>query len=231
MADQDIETTGAPAQITAGLVKLSLALRHQAWQDSSQRGLTPTQSQILALIDTLGATAVSVSTVAEQLSITKGTASEAVSALERKQLLRKEADSSDGRAVVLKLTRTGRRKAELAAQWPDVVVAAVGALRSTEQAAFLKGLIGVIRNLQDSGAIPTARMCAQCRFFRPNQYPGQKKPHRCAYIEAPIANVELRIDCAEMELAEAGLQPQLVEALFSGKRLDSSVFEAKGTVR
>ncbi len=221
MDQEDTEKASAPAQITAGLVKLSLALRHQAWQASGRSGLTPTQAQILFLVESLGSSAVSVSTVAEQLSVTKGTASEAVSALERKGLLRKEADSSDGRAVVLELTRKGRREAQRSAQWPDVVLSAIGALPRVEQAAFLRALIGVIRNLQERGAIPTARMCAQCRFFRPNQYPGRDKPHHCAYLEAPIADVDLRIDCNEMEPAEIDLQPRLIEALYAGRSIET----------
>lgn len=221
MKHDGTETASAPAQITAGLVKLSLALRHQAWQVSGQSGLTPTQAQILVLVESLGATGVSVSTVAQQLSVTKGTASGAVSALERKGLVRKKADSSDGRAVVLELTRKGRREAERSAQWPDVVLGAIGTLPRAEQVAFLRALIGVIRNLQERGAIPTARMCAQCRFFRPNQYPGRDKPHHCAYLEAPIADVDLRIDCDEMEPAEIDLQPQLLEALYAGTSIDA----------
>ena len=65
------------AQITAGLFKLALVLRHQAWQASGQRGLTPTQSQILSFVAALKP-GVPVSAVAQQLSVTKGTASEAV---------------------------------------------------------------------------------------------------------------------------------------------------------
>ncbi len=221
--------TGASAQIVTGLLKLSLVLRHEAWQASGQRGLTPTQSQILALMASLGA--ISVSTVARQLSITKGTASQAVSTLERKELLRKDADSSDGRAVALKLTRKGRREAQRSAQWPNVVVAAAHSIPSGDQGAFLRGLTALIRSLQEQDAVPTSRMCAQCRFFRPNLYPGQEKTHHCAYIKAPIADVDLRIDCGEMEPADAELQPLLTEALLGGTSIDPSLLEGEGPSR
>ncbi len=210
------EPTAEPGiQITAGLFKLALVLRHQAWQASGQRGLTPTQSQILALLSAIRP-GVQVSAVAQHLSITKGTASEAVSALERKNLLHKEADPADGRAVILKLTRSGRREAKRSEQWPEIVVQAINALPSAEQGGFLRGLIGLIRTLQEQGVIPTSRMCAECRFFRPNHHPGQEKPHCCRYLDAPIADVELRVDCAEMEPAAADVRPRLMEALFAG---------------
>ncbi len=206
-------------QVTSGLIKLSMVLRHQAWQESGKRGLTPTQSQVLAVVAALGR-GVTVSSVAQHLSVTKGSASVAVSALEEKDLLRKMADPSDGRVVHLVLTRTGRREAQRSTQWPEVVVQSIGALPDTEQGGFLRGLIGVIRNLQEQGAIPTSRMCTECRFFRPNQNPGQDKPHHCNFIDAAIADADLRIDCAEMEPADADVRPQLLEALFSGHSID-----------
>lgn len=208
-------------QITAGLFKLALVLRHQAWQASGQRGLTPTQSQILALVAAIGP-GVPVSAVAQHLSVTKGSASVAVSALEKKGLLRKEADPADGRVVRLKLTGSGRREAQRSTQWPEIVVQAVNTLPHAEQGGFLRGLTGLIRNLQEQGGVPTSRMCIECRFFRPNHYPGQDKPHHCDFIQAAIADADLRIDCAEMEPAAPDVREQLLAALFSGKQFAPS---------
>ncbi|MDF1800757.1 MAG: MarR family winged helix-turn-helix transcriptional regulator [Planctomycetota bacterium] len=216
--DKDIAASAPGQQVTVGLVKLSLVLRHQAWQSSGKRGLTPTQSQVLALVATLG-TGVTVSLVAEHLSVTKGSASVAISALEKKGLLEKRPDPNDGRVVHLKLTRGGRAEAKRSTQWPEVLVQAIDSLPDTEQGGFLRGLIGVIRNLQAQGQIPTSRMCAECRFFRPNQYPGTEKLHHCDFIDEPIADVDLRIDCAEMEPADPAVRPKLMEALFSGAQL------------
>jgi DNA-binding MarR family transcriptional regulator len=220
MARRGATNGTAGEQVAAGLFKLSLVLRHQAWQASGQQGLTPTQSQILALLNAPDGTT-SVSGVAEALSITKGTASEAVSALERKGLLRKEPDPADGRAILLKLTQGGRAEAERSAQWPEILVQAVEALPDAEQAGFLRGLMGLIRALQEQGAVPTARRWAECRYFRPNQYPGKPKPHRCEYLRAAIADTDFRIDCPEMEPAAPEIRQQLVTALFNGTQLVS----------
>ena len=205
----------AGAQVTAGLVKLSMVLRQQAWQASGQRGLTPTQSQILALVAAQGPGVV-VSAVSKALSVTKGTASEAISALERKGLIRKDPDAEDGRVVRLRVTQAGRKEARLSAVWPDLVVKAISGLPVAEQAGFLRGVIGLIRSLQEEGAISASRMCVDCRFFSPNQYPGQDRPHHCHYIGGAIADVDLRVDCNEMEPAEVELKPQLLAALFQG---------------
>lgn len=205
-------------QITTGLFKLALALRHLSWQHSGSRGLTPTQSQILAFMTTLGP-GVSVSEVARHLSITKGTASESVSALERKELLVKVTDPKDGRKVLLQLSSSGRREAQLSVQWPEVIVGSVSALPQEEQSGLLRGLIGLIMNMQKEGAVPTSRMCTECRFFQPNRYPGDERPHHCAFLDSPISDVDLRIDCEEMEPAAAEARPHLLEAFLTGMPL------------
>jgi len=209
---------GPATRIAAGLFKLALVIRHQSWKAAGERGLTPTQSQILALLASLpGDTGVKA--LAEQLSITMGTASEAVSALERKELLTKANSPTDGRAVVLKLTRRGRGQAKKCREWPEVLVDAAHTLPTAEQAGFLRGLVGMIRSLQEQGAVPTTRMCVGCRYFRPNEYPGSEKAHHCGYLDTAIADVDLRIDCDDMEPASEAASPQLMEALFAGTAL------------
>lgn len=210
---------GPRTHIAAGLFKLALVLRHQSWKAAGGRGLTPTQSQILALLATRS-TEVGIKAVAEQLAVTMGTASEAVSALERKELVTKVPSTSDGRALLLRLTRLGRREARKASEWPEVLVQAANALPLGEQAGLLRGLVGMIRELQERGAVPMARMCVGCRFFRPNTAPGEEKAHFCAFIQAPIGDAELRVDCPEMEPVTAELRPRLWNAFVLGAPFD-----------
>lgn len=195
-------------RILAGLAKLSLVMRHEAWRASGKRGLTPTQSQILCAI--AGSRApVGVTWVANQLKVTMGTASEAVKALAEKGLVEKTTDAQDGRAVALRLTRAGRREAARAGQWPDSMRKAVVSLPEDDRAALLRGLIGMVRFLQEQGAVSTARMCVQCRYFRPNAHRGAARPHHCQFIDAPIADADLRLDCDEMEPAPVELRSRL----------------------
>jgi len=70
------------------------------------------------------------------------TASEAVAALVEKGLVRKEANETDGRAVVLRLTARGVREAGIASEWPAAIVDAVEAMSEAERATLLRGLIG-----------------------------------------------------------------------------------------
>ncbi|MGH3013133.1 MAG: MarR family winged helix-turn-helix transcriptional regulator, partial [Gaiellaceae bacterium] len=64
---------------------------------------------------------------------------------------------------------------------------------------FLRGLTKMIRVLQEQGRIPPARMCATCRYFRPNAHRDSERPHHCAFVDAPFGGGELRLDCADQE--------------------------------
>ncbi|MFG0329954.1 MAG: MarR family winged helix-turn-helix transcriptional regulator [Phycisphaerales bacterium] len=212
---------GPPApQVAAGLAKLALVFRHEAWQAAGEHGLAPTQAQILAVV--AGAAApVGVSRVAEQLAITAGTASAAVSTLVDKGLLEKRRSRDDARAIRLHLTRKGQRLAATAAEWPESILAAAEALPEAEKAGLVRGLVALIRELQERGAVPTARMCVGCRYFRPNEYPGASRRHHCDYIDAPIGDADLRVNCAEMEPASAELAPRLWSMFIEGRPLEA----------
>jgi hypothetical protein len=80
--------------------------------------------------------------------------------------------------------------------------------------------VGLIRELQSRGAVPTARMCVGCRYFRPNEHPGSDAAHHCAYIDAPIGDADLRVDCPEMEPVEAGGGERLWRVFIEGEPLD-----------
>jgi DNA-binding MarR family transcriptional regulator len=209
--------TGTSDQVATGLAKLALVFRHDAWRATGEHGLTPTQAQILTVIAAAREPA-GLSAVADALAITAGTASAAVSTLVDKGLVRKERAADDGRAIVLKLTRRGT-SAVKASQWPASVLSAVAALSSPDQAGLLRGLIALIRELQDRGAVPTQRMCTGCRHFRPNEYPGQPRQHHCMYIDAPIGDSELRIHCAEMEPADDAMTNRLWNVFVEGRPL------------
>ncbi|MCC6320825.1 MAG: winged helix-turn-helix transcriptional regulator [Phycisphaerales bacterium] len=211
------QTTGG--RIVAGLSKVAMVFRRSQWAASGQRSLTPTQSQILAVV--AGASGpMGLKAVAERLAVTMATASEAVGALVGKGLLRKEADEADGRAVLLRLTARGTREAAKASDWPAAIVEAVDAMPGPERATLLRGVVGMIRTMQERGLVPTSRMCVECRYFRPNEYRGEARPHHCLYIDAPIGDADLRVDCAEMEPADDATRPRLWEVFVHGKPLD-----------
>ncbi len=187
-------------QLATGLHKLGLALRHEAWLSGAARGLSPTQAQLMVAV--ARAPGRRLGELAAELGLSEATTSEAVGALVAKRLVKKTRAQDDARAVRLEATAAGRREAGRASQWPDHFLAALDGLDAGEQGVLLRALTKIIRALQEEGRIPVARMCASCRYFRPNAHPGRARPHHCAFVDAAFGERELRLECAEHEPAE-----------------------------
>ncbi len=183
--------------ILIGLAKISLALKNQSWQDATQYGLSPTQAQILALLQAQGLAGMRLLEVADGLAVTSATASDAVRVLGEKGLIQKTKAQGDGRAIAITLTDPGRQLAEKTSCWSDLLLGTVDELSAAEQTVFLGGLIKMIRKLQESGQIPIAKMCVTCRFFQPDLYPESDRPHHCDLVNEPFGNRNLRLACSD----------------------------------
>lgn len=187
-------------RIATGLHKLGLALKHQEWTRASEHGLSPTQGQILALLDADGA--LRASDVGARLGIGLPTISEAVTTLVAKGFVRRTPDASHPRARLLRLTAAGRRRSVQTRAWPELLTQAVGVLSTAEQATLLTALMKMIRTLQEQGQIPVQRMCVTCTHFRPHVRDGET-PHHCAFVDAPMGAPHLRLDCTDHGAASA----------------------------
>lgn len=192
-------------RLVVGLAKIGLAARHHAWRGAQGQNLTPTQGQILALLRAQPEVGLRLSAVASQLAVSQATVSESVRVLTEKGLVRKDRARDDGRAVALFLTPAGETAADQAAGWSDYLLSALDALNPDEQEAFLRGIVKLIRTLQVRGEIPLSGMCLTCNHFRPNVHPGSTFPHHCAFVDAPLRDRLLRLDCADYEAAPAAL--------------------------
>ncbi len=140
----------------------------------------------------------SVTAAAGHAGVRKATASDAVAALERKTLVRKYSDASDGRAIALKATAKGNRVAQ---KWPSSFAPVIAGLSAAEQELLLGLVVKMIRQLQLRQLIAPQRTCVTCRHFRENSAPGTSTPHYCAFVGAPMAQRHLRVDCPEHQSA------------------------------
>jgi DNA-binding MarR family transcriptional regulator len=181
--------------ILIGLEKIGMALKSQSWQDAGQQGLTPTQGQILNLLVSNGG--VGLSEIAKNLGVTAATASDAIAALVDKGLVQKTRSPTDGRAIEITLTNPGQQAAGQTATWSNFLLTSMDELTAEEKVIFLRGLIKIIKKLQEQGKISVAKMCVTCSFFQPDRYPNSEQPHHCGLVDAPFADGNLRITCAE----------------------------------
>jgi DNA-binding MarR family transcriptional regulator len=199
MTESTTETTddALSRRVMMGLTKIGLALRSQARVSATERGLSTTQGEILAML--LRKSGMNLSEVAHALAVTRPTASDAVDALVRKGLVDKNRSPRDPRALSLVLTLKGQREARRAASWPDALLRAVEALSLEEQRVWLRGLVKMLRALEEDGAIHGVRMCPSCAFLSNAPDPEAAMPHRCTLFSFELGEADFRIDCSSHE--------------------------------
>ncbi|MFC5473618.1 MarR family winged helix-turn-helix transcriptional regulator [Paraherbaspirillum soli] len=197
----DSISTPIESRIATSFARIGTAMRSQAWELAVANGLTPTQVDILALL-AARSSPLRLSVIAEQLAITPATASDAVSTLVAKGLAEKGRDAEDGRAIALRLSASGAKLSATVAEASGFLGLAVQSLGQEEKTQLLRMMIKVIRNLQESGKIPTSRMCVTCKYFDANRYVGSTTPHHCNLVSAPMGVYHLRLDCPEHSEAE-----------------------------
>ena len=205
-------------QLVAGLEKIGLAMKSRTWRREGRAGLGPLQRQVLTLLRSKPGQRATVSTVANELAVRLPTASEVIATLERKQLVRRRRDTSDGRVVTAQLTAKGNRSCTPSTGMSDRLATATDTLSSPEQVLLLTSLVKVIRSLQEQGEISVVRMCVSCQYFRPNHYDNADRPHHCDYLNASFGDRSLRLDCHEYEAAPVA-QVDAAWANFSRSRI------------
>jgi DNA-binding MarR family transcriptional regulator len=208
MIDFDRLSAPLPLALAAALRRLAQLTHTASWDQWAAQRLTPTQRRILELLGSRHEN-LTLSAVARELGVTPATASDSVSALEAKGLVRKRRSLIDGRALALMLTTEGRDSVTELAALPDPLQAAFGSLSGNEQETLYRSAMKMLHDLQESGALPVSRMCVRCKYFEPFRHSHSPTPHHCGLVGAPLADRHLRIDCPEHELCEASLQQDL----------------------
>lgn len=189
-------TPDISARIVVAIARVASVLRAGVWEAATAEHLNPAQAEILQLLRdrTQG---VRLSWLAAQLSVSAASASDSVTALVAKGLVRKARAEDDGRASALWLTDEGKALAARMAGAVSFADEAAAQLPGEDQAALLVGLFKLIAQLQKSERFPALRACLSCRYFEANVFPGSAAPHHCALVKAPLPITFLRIDCAE----------------------------------
>jgi len=205
----------ATGRITHSLLRLSTAMRSEAWNWAEQVGLTPTQGEILVLL-MQRKESLRLGEIARETALTAATTSDAVSTLETKGLVEKRRALDDGRALAVRLTSRGRTAARKALQWPGFLSGAVDILSGGEQVALYRSLVKVIRDLELKETIPLHRMCLSCSHFEPGRASARKQAvHHCNLLKIQYDDTGVRLDCSFYEEGDA-LQQRKAWKIFSG---------------
>lgn len=187
------------SRIATGLHKVGLAMKQQAWHLASDEGVSATQAQILAALVSHGP--LTGSELSERLGLTLPTVSDSVKVLVDKGLVTRARDPRHPRASLLSPTAAGAALGSRARTWPEFLAGAVDELSPDEQRVFFAGVVKMIRALQEQGQVPVSGMCVTCTHFRPHVRAGAT-PHHCAFVDAPLADEQLRLDCPDHARAD-----------------------------
>ncbi|MBD0316515.1 MAG: winged helix-turn-helix transcriptional regulator [Nitrospiraceae bacterium] len=192
-----IDQHSLPDRLVTGLSKIGLAMKSRPWRRQGQQGVGPLQMQVLTILRGRPNQSATVSAIARELSVKLPTASEVIRTLEHKRLVRRRRQEVDNRVVTVHLTAKGAKAGHAENGWPEILSAATQELSPLEQTSLLKILIKLIRALQVQGEIPVARMCVSCEHFQPHVYANAEQPHHCQFVNAPIGEQALRLDCPD----------------------------------
>jgi DNA-binding MarR family transcriptional regulator len=224
MMNFETPTSTLPQALAGALRRLAQLAHTSSWDQWAVQRLTPTQRKILQLLGSRDES-LSLSAVARELGVTAATACDSVSALESKKLVCKQRSTTDGRALALLLTEEGQQAAKQLAALPDPLWGAFDALATNEQETLYRLSIKMLHGLQEAGRLPASRMCVRCKFFDPFRYESSRSPHHCHRAQLPLADGQLRIDCAIFEAGDAAKQAAVWEKFAGNRREESETVE------
>jgi DNA-binding MarR family transcriptional regulator len=189
------------SKLVAALERLGQALDVLARHAATTSGLSPIQLRLLVLLYHDPDPGRRAGALARRFGVTPATLSDALSALEAKSLVIRRPSPDDRRATVVSLTPAGRRLAARLSGWADPAREALPPAPAADRTRLLHFLMAWIEGLQRANIVTVARMCVTCRFFEEDAHPGSRLPHHCRLLDRPLAEADLRVDCAEHEPA------------------------------
>lgn len=208
MNDQDpAQDPALVRKLRDGLDRIATAMKSEQWSTAEPLGLNPAQAGILQVLVSRQPDGLRIKDIARHVGVSQPSATDSVSALSRKGLVEKMPDPDDARATRVKPTDAGM-KAASRTPTSTPVEHALASLGDESLETLLTLTIRIIRALQIAGAIAPQRLCVTCAHFRPHAHPDPSAPHHCGFVDAPLADRMLRLDCGDHETADQPLQTQ-----------------------
>ena len=169
--------------------------------DGYEGELSPAQWMALRFFSRANSFSRTPSAFAEFQATTRGTASQAIKALEAGGYLVRQRSQADGRSVTLRLTDKGH---EVIARDPfEVLVRAVGSLDAQEQAAMRDAMHQVLNTIAASGAHRHFGVCQDCAYLGEGMYCDSTNVNRsalgCLLFGVPIEPDDAVLLCVHFQ--------------------------------
>jgi len=141
------------------------------------------------------------SAFAEFQATTRGTASQAIKALEADGYLVRQRSKADGRSVSLRLTNKGKKA--LARDPFEVLVRAVDSLDAKQRATMRRALHQVLTTVAMSGAHRRFGICQDCAHFSGEIHGNLPStgplPAKCLLLGVPIQSADAGLLCVHFQ--------------------------------
>lgn len=171
--------------------RLCTLLRADARSVCKAFDMRPVQLEALAFLTQCNRYSDTPQAVTEFLGLTKGTVSQTLKVLEKKGLVRKQADTRDKRLVHLKPTSSGRRLVERAVPAATLKLGLKN-LADTESEVMVDSLRALLRSTQLANKLKTFSTCNTCRFNTTNE-----NGYFCALTQESLADRDIELLCRE----------------------------------
>jgi len=182
--------------IFSALDRIHTASRSALQQTVHAHGLSVLQAQIMTFIHRRSEA--TVTQLAQQLTVSKPTISDAVATLVEKKLLKRAITAKDARGYTVSLTRKGQMETVELENYATPFVNSVHMLSAPQKDALWETLLHLLRTMESRGLIPHQRMCVSCRHFAEDV---NGSDYYCRLMDIPLPVANLRLDCSEHERA------------------------------
>lgn len=186
-----------PGKIIVGLERISQAMKALLWDKAKVLELSPIQIQILIFIAYHKTAFNTVSYLANEFNLTKSTISDAVKALNKKELLIKSPTIDDSRSYSLSLTKKGSELLALSENFILPFQKTFDKLEKNELLSIYTTLSKLIFELNQKGILTVQRTCYACKFYDQNNHQAY-----CHLLNKPLADNDIRLDCEEFDTKE-----------------------------
>lgn len=174
--------------------RLSELLKVGSRQAGAEHGLQPVQVEVLHYLSICNQFSDTPMAVTEYLGLTKGTVSQTLKVLEKKELLTKQLDENDKRMTHLRLTAKGINLVDEIIP-TAMFVNACKQLSDKKQAEIASSLKQLITTLLEANNLKTFGVCKSCRHNRKTDDGG----YFCGLVEQPLSSGDIQLICREHE--------------------------------
>lgn len=172
--------------------RISELLKIDSRQVGAEHQLLPVQVEVLHYLSVCNRYSDTPMAVAEYLGQTKGTVSQTLKVLEKKDLIIKKVDQADKRIFHLKLSTKGKRVIKQLVPTP-LFIKVSDILSEKEQSEIENALKRLLITLLKANNLKTFGVCSSCRYNSKSE--GDK--YFCELVQQPLTSDDVLLICRE----------------------------------